>query len=76
MMYAQYINQAIGVIAQLKPGSVFTLPELFGKAWNNIPKADRLGLGREFKKQVDAGNIPGVKPIGKKSNNLWQYEKI
>lgn len=76
MNYTQYINRAIGLIAKLKPGSVFTLPDLFGKAWNNIPKGVRKGLGREFKKQVEAGNIPNVKPIGKKSNNLWQYEKI
>lgn len=76
MNYAIFIQQAIGLIAKLKPGSVFTLPELFGKAWNNIPKRVRLGFGKEFKKQVDAGNIPNAKPIGKKSNNLWQYEKI
>ena len=75
-MYAIYIQQAIGLIAKLKLGVKFTLPDLFGKAWNNIPKADRLGFGKEFKKQVDAGNIPNVKPIGKKSNNLRQYERI
>ena len=72
-MYAQYIQQAIGLIANLKPGVKFTLPELFGNAWNNMPK---LGFGKEFKKQVDAGNISGVKPIDKKSNNLRKYERI
>ncbi len=76
MNYAILIQQAIGLIAKLKLGDIFTLPELFGKAWNNIPKADRLGFGKEFKKQVDAGNIQNAKPIGKKSNNLWQYERI
>ena len=76
MNYTQYINQAIGLIGQLKSGDIFTLPDLFGKTWNNINKTTKLGLGREFKKQVDAGNIPRVKPVDKRSDNLRQYQKI
>lgn len=76
MNYGKYIKRAKELIDKLKHGEEFNLPDLFGDEWDKIPEGERKGLGREFRKLVEDGKIQGVKPIGKKSNNLWQYEKI
>ena len=75
MNYAKYIKRAKELVRKRGKGD-FTLPDLFGGEWDDIPKGERKGLGREFKKQVDAGDIQRVVVQDeKKSNNLRQYEK-
>ncbi len=76
MDYEEYIKRARELIRKKKSEDKFTLPDLFGEEWDKIPEGVRKGLGREFRKLVEDGKIQGVKPIGKKSDNLWQYEKI
>ena len=76
MDYEEYIKRARELIRERESGG-FTLPDLFGSEWDEIDRGVRKGLGREFKRLVDAGKIGDVAvQDDKKSNNLRQYKKI
>lgn len=76
MDYEEYIKRARELIRKRKSRG-FTLPDLFGSEWDEIDRGKRKGLGREFKRLVEDGEISDVVVHDeKKSNNLRQYERI
>ena len=46
-----------------------------GVEWNELPKGNRLQLGKQFKIEVNGGNVPYVRYIGKAENNSAKYRK-
>lgn len=71
-----YYHSAVDVIKELKVGQQFTIPQLFGPSWNEIPRSVKLALGRYFVSQVDKGILSHVQRRQKTSSNTQIYEKI
>ena len=70
------LDRVKGEIDHLAPDMEFTVPDFFlGQEWRLFPKRLRLNLGREFKKLVDSGDVPGVESVKKNSANLAIYRK-
>ena len=66
----------IAINNTIKNNQQFELKDLFpGCEWEKIPKGDRIKFGKYFKNEVEEGNIPYVKFIGKKKDNHAEYKK-
>ena len=77
MDYNVLLNKAIIHIEILPNGTTFKLKDLFiGYEWINIPKGDRLHLGKTFKRAVMNKTIESVEYLGKSSDNSAVYRKV
>jgi hypothetical protein len=61
--------------AEALPGSAFSVISLMGEDWEKIPKPTRLALGRVFRRQVDAGQFPGIFCTNPNSTHMRMYKK-
>jgi len=50
----------------------YELKELLGEAWATVP--DPTSYGQRFKASVEAGALPGVRGVGRGSDNHHRYE--
>lgn len=57
-------------------GTRFSLRAIFGTEWMNISKGVRLALGRQFFKELDEGNVPGVISDGADSAKVQCYRIV
>lgn len=57
-----------------KPAGLYMVRELYGDAWpiDHRPR----NYGRRLKAAVLRGDLPGVRLVGKKSNNCLLYEVL
>jgi hypothetical protein len=76
-MLTVLLQQALTELANLQPGEVFLVRDLFkGYEWNRISRANRLKLGTMFLAQVTAqGASYSIKVLNKTSANQQQYQK-
>lgn len=75
MDYNELMKKAVENLAQLEPGQIFSVKDLFeGYFWNNLPKKDRLGFGKYFKNQIELQKIHYISYVGKAKNNSAQYK--
>ena len=76
MIYDQLFPLALQSIGRLHSGETFVVKDLFqGTEWNTLPKGDKLGFGREFKRKVNGGQVPNVSYVRKAANNSAIYRK-
>lgn len=77
MDYNELLNKANKHIEKVQVNEIFAVKDLFyGTEWNELPRGDKLGFGRYFKKSVMNGTVPNVEYIGKADNNSAQYKKV
>jgi len=68
-------NELLSAVSTMDDETKFNIKAVFGVQWVSIPKGVRLGLGREFYKQVTAGTVSFVKPTAKDATNTQWYIK-
>ncbi len=74
MEYDKLLEIAKAKIEELPIGTNFLVKQLFnGTDWNSLPKGDKLGFGRYFKKSINL--LENVEYCGKAENNSAMYEK-
>lgn len=69
-------EETLKLIEELPAESEFTLRQLHGVSWNQIPNSIRLLLGKYFNKQFENGNIHNVEKTDRKWSNAVLYKKI
>lgn len=55
-------------------GEVVELPDILGDTWRGMEVGPRLSLGKRFNRDVIDGLYPGVRFIGKGTNNHAKYQ--
>ncbi|MCL1799471.1 MAG: single-stranded DNA-binding protein [Eggerthellaceae bacterium] len=68
-------KELLDAVSTMRDETKFNIKAVFGLQWASIPKGLRLGLGREFYKQVAAGTVANVKPTVKDAANTQWYIK-
>lgn len=71
----ELFEQAKNLIKVLSEGEEFTLRQLFGVSWNQIPNSLRLLLGKFFNKQIENGQINNIQKTNRKYLNSQLYKK-
>lgn len=73
--FQKRFNELINAVGTMRNGTKFNIKAVFGLQWASISKGTRLGLGREFNKQVKAGTIPFVSETSKDAAHTQWYIK-
>jgi len=76
--YQELKEQALSSIyLKIQSGQIFEVRDLFlGADWEHLSRGDRIGFGRFFSNEVDAGKIPSIEKVRKATNNHRQYKKL